>query len=249
MHYQTGPFFYTLAFIAILIFMFGVGCLVHIWNLGKSKSHQEKAPAKWIGSLITSVFLQTQIYKSGVLAWIIHLCMFYGFFCLFLLTSIDGVLTWIVPHDSPVFHFFKDGTGSFFLALWGDFWGLVLLLGVVAALFRRYVLKPAIFHTVWEDVVAIWFLFAATVTGFICEAFRLVVHPAADGPYSFAVLWLVPYVTRLNPTEASLALFFYLHALLCLGFIAYIPFSKFKHVFTSPITFASVSTEQHYTRY
>lgn len=250
MHYQTGPIFYSIAGVAILVFIFGILCLAHIWNLGKSRSQKESVSSKWIASFIKSVFLQQQIRTSGALPWIIHLLIFYGFISLLLLTSIDGILTWLVPHDSNLFLYFKEGEGSFFLALWGDFWGLVLLAGCLAAVYRRYVLKPETFYTVREDLVAICFLLVTTVTGFICEAVRLAITPeAGDAPYSFAVFWLVPYVSKLQPTQATLTSFFYIHALLSLAFIAYIPFSKLKHVFMSPITFASVSTEHHYTRF
>jgi nitrate reductase gamma subunit len=252
MHYenQANIVFYILAGVASLILLMGLIGMIHIWRLGKAPTLNKNIKiSKWIGSILKSSILETQILEYGVLAWLAHIMIFWGFMSLLLLTSFHFVLNWFTPTSSSFFYYFKAGNGDLFLALWGDFWGLIMLAGVLIALFRRYILKPEIISTISSDSIAIWFLFVLTISGFLCEAVRLAAHPGAhDAAYSFAVNWLVPFLKDFNLTETSLTYLFWVHAILSFLFIAYIPFSKFRHIFSSPLDFSFVTAGERYSK-
>ena len=61
----------------------------------------------------------------------------------------------------------------YLLDVWGDVFGVILMVGLVIALVRRYVIRSKQLDTVLKDTVAIVLLSIIVVTGFMCEAFRL----------------------------------------------------------------------------
>lgn len=254
MHYTTSPAFYSVAAIALVISGLGFWGVIHLWMMGKRDDPETSTSSPgWYGTFFKTVFTQSQILEYGVLPWVAHIMIFYGFSCLLLLTTLEFVITWLMPphwiHTVSVTEYFKHGDGILVLAVWGDFWGLVLLAGIILALYRRYIIKPEKFDTISDDSVAIWFLLILTVTGFACEAVRLAVRPdAGDAAYSFAVCWVVPFLKGFNWTEDFLKAVFYFHGILSFLFIAYIPFSKFRHIFASPLVYSFTSTAGHYTK-
>ena len=250
MHFETNLIIYFLAAIAIGIFIFGIIDLIFLWRVGKEPTlNTDIRINRWIKYFLKSIFFQNQIVEYGFLPWLTHIMIFYGFLNLFVLTSLQFFLTWLISSNTAIVIYFKTGVGNLGMAVWGDFWGLILLTGILLALFRRYVLKPEYFNTISEDAIAIWLLFIITVSGFLCEIIRLAVRPESyDAAYSFAVYWMMPLIDGFKLTETHLSFLFYLHGIISLIFIAYIPFSKFKHILTSPLTFAFVSAGSQYSK-
>ncbi len=250
MHYETEIILYGLAFLATLIFIGGMLGLVYLWTLGKEPSlNTDITFFPWVKNFLKASFVQPQILEAGFLTWISHMMIFYGFMNLLLLTTLQFFLTWLIPSSAGIVDYFKTGDGLILMALWGDIWGLFLLFGILLALFRRYIIRPDFLETISEDAIVIWFLFIITITGFLCEIVRLSVRPdARDAVYSFAVYWMVPLFNGLNLTESHLRYIFFIHGILSLIFIAYIPFSKLKHIFTSPMIYAFVSSGGQYSK-
>jgi len=250
MHYEKEIILYGLAFLAILIFMGGMLGLIYQWSLGREPSlNTDITFSSWVKNFLKATFVQPQIMENGFLTWIYHIMIFYGFINLLFLTTLQFFLTWLIPSSAGIVDYFKTGDGLILMALWGDIWGLFLLFGILLALFRRYVLRPDLQDTISEDAIVIWLLFIITITGFLCEAVRLSVRPDShDAVYSFAVYWMIPLFNGFYLTESHLRCVFFIHGILSLIFIVYIPFSKLKHIFTSPMTYAFVSSGSQYTK-
>lgn len=244
MHYEAGFLFYALALLAMAVFALGMYAAWRLWTLGKHPGEKQSVlSGNWLKSFGKAVFVQSQIREYGTFPWVTHLMIFYGFMALFILTTLEFILKWFMPahfiHTPAIIAYFEEGPGIILLALWGDFWGLVLLGGIGAALYRRYIIKPEKFDTISEDSIAIWLLFVITITGFLCEAVRLAVRPdAADFYASFAVFWMAPIIKLFGPTESTLTTMFYFHGIISLFFIGYIPFSKFRHIIAAPVVYA-----------
>ena len=97
--------------------------------------------------------------------------------------------------------------------------------------------------------MAIWLLFAVTISGFACEILRLLARPdAQDAVYSFAVYWLVKILSGIKISEIDLSFMFYFHGILSLVFLVYIPFGKLRHMFVSPVNYAFVTSSDQYTK-
>ncbi len=250
MHYSVGFFFYTLSFIACLIFLVGIVDMVRIWFLGKNSEVRPPVnPKDWIRHFLRGAFLQPQIREYGTYPWIMHLFIFYGFIGLFLLTSFEFLIARLFSKGSGIHNFFTFGFGSHLIAFWGDLFGLILFIGVIMAIIRRYIIKPDNLHTIEEDSIAIWLLFILTITGFLCEAIRLSADPLSKDVFSsFVVAWSVPLFKGLGFGKKSLVFMFYLHSLVGFAFIAYIPFGKFRHIFATPMVYGFVTSSPYYSK-
>jgi nitrate reductase gamma subunit len=250
MHYDTSVFIYLIAIGAIVILTFGIFDLTHIWKSGEEPTLNTGVSAdNWIKHFLKSILFQKQIKENGIMPWITHLLIFYGFMSLLCLTTLQFFLTWLIPSNFSIVGYFKTGTGNYLMAVWGDMGGLALLAGTIIALYRRYISKPSNFYTIFDDSIAIWLLFSVTVSGFFCEILRLLARPdAQDAMYSFAVYWFAKMLSGIKISELDLSFMFYFHGILSLVFIAYIPFSKMRHIFVSPATYAFVTSSEPYTK-
>lgn len=252
MNYEMmlGSLFYFLSAVATIICVCGIVGLARLWMLGKGKSPHGVSKSKWMQSFLNAALFQRQILEYGFVAWITHILIFYGFMMLFVLTATEATVNWLIaPHSESVMSYFTKGSGALIWAFWGDLWGLVLMVGIILALARRYIFPPKTMNTIVDDSVAIWFLFAVVVSGWVCEVVRLAARPETyDAVYSFAVYWMIPYLSGYNISEIHLTWLFWIHVLVSLVFVAYIPFSKFTHVFTSPLVYSFVTAEDSYTK-
>jgi nitrate reductase gamma subunit len=98
-----------------------------------------------------------------------------------------------VPADSSLARCIFLGPGKPFLDVWGDLWGLILLIGLTIAFMRRYVVKAVQLDTILMDNAALIFLFAICLTGFLSEAQRLAAVPYDPSMrYSFVGVLLAP---------------------------------------------------------
>jgi nitrate reductase gamma subunit len=129
-----------------------------------------------------------------------------------------------------------------------DFWaspvldvaGLMLVLGLLAALVRRYLLPPERWISVSGDGVVLAILAISVASGLLLEGLRLAGTGWQAGlrwPVGTAVAqgldwtqWPRQVWDRLYPAM------YLIHAGSGIGLVAYLPFSKLIHVFASQIT-------------
>lgn len=130
------------------------------------------------------------------------------------------------------------------LALWIepllDVAGLVLLLGLLAALARRYLFPPQRWVSVGADGALLVLFALAVLSGLLLEGVRLagsdwggIVRWPVGAPLGVALSWLA-----LRPElwgRLHLALYI-AHAGLGFCLIAYLPFSRLFHILAAPIT-------------
>lgn len=183
-----------------------------------------------------------------------HFLVFWGFITLFIGTVILTVdydilrlsTEKLLGHEVSFFH------GLFYLiySVVLDTMGLAAIAGLAYLAIRRALLKPpqldyaraeqppsgySRVKMVAGDWLFVWSLGAILVTGFLVEAFRI---RGADFP-NFEVWSPVGWLgARLflsaglsaPAAESAHTFFWWLHGLLALGFVAYIPYSKAMHI-------------------
>src|SRR5690606_36233380 len=121
-----------------------------------------------------------------------------------------------------------------------DIFGLGAIVGLLIALYRRYVARlPRLTHGLWQDGFFLVSLFVIMATGFMVEGLRLVAtnDPWANwSPVGLAVgRGLVALGIREYGTQLAVHRFlWWFHLIVSYVFIGYIPFSKMMHMFTSP---------------
>lgn len=113
-----------------------------------------------------------------------------------------------------------------------------VMAAVVFLAFRRFVLRPKAYATTKGDSAIIYLLItAATATYLYYEAFAVAHHPET-ARWSFLGPWLAGFVGRSGLDAAAVAARFkaawWAHLVAVYAFIAYVPHSKYLHMFAGP---------------
>jgi Fe-S oxidoreductase/nitrate reductase gamma subunit len=248
--------FYVLACAAVATFGYGVYVQVRKYRRGVPVAFSGELLARF-KAMLGTVLTHRTIARRDRMAGGAHRLIFYGFLLLFL-----GTATITLDYDilGPLFgvHFWH---GKFYLgfSLVLDVAGVLLTAGLIYMMYRRGWLRPPKLDYARpdrqpadpdydrsayrrEDWAFLWTLVVIAATGYFLEAARLVW--LADKPDIWDTRWWSPAGAVLaeglraagmtNTGGAALRLeLWWFHGLLALVFIALIPFTKVKHIFTA----------------
>jgi Fe-S oxidoreductase/nitrate reductase gamma subunit len=119
-----------------------------------------------------------------------------------------------------------------------DVAAFTVMAGVIFLAFRRFVVRPKAYATTPGDSARIYLLITlATATFLYFEGFSVAHHPEA-ARWSFLGPWLAGLVGRSGMSAAAIASHFkiawWTHVIAVYGFIAYVPHSKYLHMFAGP---------------
>ena len=165
-----------------------------------------------------------------------HAFLLWGFIILFL-----GTITIAFQEDFTLpmlgLHFL-NGRFYLFYKLILNVAGILVLLGVVMALLRRYVFRPARLSKGYEDGLVLIWIFIILSTGFILEGLRIL-SVKADWEIWSVGGWIVSEMflkmgLQSSPILSLHRMVWWTHLFIAFIFIAYIPFSKLIHLLTSP---------------
>lgn len=230
--------FYLLAAVAVVVFAYGVYRRWRLWvALGKPEIRTDRIVER-LGLLLRNGLLQGKTFRDPY-PGIMHGLIFFGFAVLFIGTALIANETYIT---APLGWSYLRGTFYLVFSLLMDLFGIAVLIGVALALFRRYVQKPDRLgyqgqpDNRADDAVILVSLAVIVVTGFFTEALRIHATRPPWEVWSFAGWTLAQAFTGLGDDTARLLhkLLWWTHALLSLGFIAYIPYSRLIHMITTP---------------
>jgi Fe-S oxidoreductase/nitrate reductase gamma subunit len=233
---------FILTAVAMAIFVYGVYQRWTLWKaMGKEEIRWDELPAR-IKALIINGFLQIKTWKDAY-PGIMHGLIFFGFF----------VLIFGAAFDAGEFHITEPllgwsfNRGNFYLgfAFLMQAFGLCVLIGVLMAMLRRYVIKPERLaykgksDNTADDAIALLFILGIVVTGFLISALRIhVTYQEAPWEWVRFVSWgIATYALAGVETSTALTLhkvMWWTHTFIVLGFIAYIPYSRLLHIITTP---------------
>jgi nitrate reductase gamma subunit len=161
--------------------------------------------------------------------------IFVGFMGLLLQTSFLFFCSHFLSPESSLVVFFYEGKGKLILDFWGDWFGICMVVGLTIAFCRRFILKAEQLETLYADAFALFLLLLIGISGFWCEGVRIAqVALTPEMKFSFIGYPIALMVKGLPLTESSYEWWVWVHIIASLSFIAYIPFSKMLHMFTSP---------------
>jgi len=156
-----------------------------------------------------------------------------------------GALSFDTMTVSHTFEGFFDGFYLFGRTDFGFFFSLVIdvaaftvMAGVVFLAFRRFVIRPKAYATTPGDSAAIYLLITlATATYLYFEGFSIAHHPETVR-WSFLGSWIAGAIGRSGLSAETIASHFriawWAHVVAVYGFIAYVPHSKYLHMFAGP---------------
>lgn len=215
--------------------VFGISAfrLISWLRVARPEVRWDRIPERLVTTLVVG-FGQSKILRDKT-AGPIHAAIFWGFLVLLFAATemlLEGLNhTWSLNFLGPVYSAVTALT---------DVFCLLIIVGTVMALWRRYVSKVKRIQVESERVEAGVILIAIfTIVTALLVQNSLRIH-ATGADYSWAlrpIAWpLGNTLHSLVGTDASIALFhtaWWVHAVMILAFLNYLPFSKHLHVLTS----------------
>lgn len=196
-------------------------------------------------ALIKDGILHLPLLEQSKPRWLAHITAFASFLVLSIISVITGLAIEILY---PIFHIEHPivlmliNFDHPLMAFTNEFLNLVLLAGLIAIFYRRFVLKDAQLRTIVADKVVLGILFTIILTGYPLEAFRLLADEITKGPLQAAAVYgFIGYpLSRLIkpldwPWETLHFWTFFLHFGIVTFLMFYMPFSKFFHTLMSPL--------------
>ena len=228
---QENLVFTVILAAAVVAFLISAFRLIRLIRLGQPDPRLRGEFSKRLRTMFLYAFAQKRVVAEGF--GYNHLLLFWGFMVLFIANAefvISGLfpgfsLRFLGPVIYPV------------LTLAFDFMSAVVLICVGLAFFRRLVLRPDYIDFKSSDA----FLILSLVAGLMLAFFGM--HGAEIAIRTPAPPFLMPVSQQVaaplmaslfpNSLPAGERIFWWIHALIFLGFLNYLPYSKHLHILTA----------------
>lgn len=116
-------------------------------------------------ALVLDILFQRRILKENVTRWLAHMLIFYGFMPLLLMHALQRVVS-----EALFSEYYSTVNPFFFLR---DFFGAMVLVGVILAVVRRYLAKPRRLRTGGMDHYAIVIVAVSMLSGIALEGLKI----------------------------------------------------------------------------
>ena len=249
-----GEIIYALAAVAVGVFIYALYRRYKLWRLGGPDNRFNQLGKRTRLFLVSAVdlllhrkfygiadglghrrFSITDLRPREFYPGLIHFLIFAGCIIFLLGSFLDFISHYF-------FHFLH---GGFYLgySLVVDVFGILVLLGVILALVRRYLQRPDRLDNKAEDLIALFLILAVVASGFIVEGFRLAATelktspdwaPWSPGGYVLALAFSGLSQTALLAWHQVT---WWLHVLISLGAIIYVSLSwnRLWHIIVATI--------------
>ncbi|MGD9228777.1 MAG: hypothetical protein PVF26_19890, partial [Desulfobacterales bacterium] len=114
------------------------------------------------------VLFQRRVFKESIVRWLAHMLIFYGFMLLLLMHALESVVSEALFSD-----YYSTLNPFFFLR---DFFGAMVLTGVILAAIRRYLSKPQRLRSGGMDHYAIMIVAVIMLSGIALEGLKIASH-------------------------------------------------------------------------
>ncbi|SDO98255.1 (Fe-S)-binding protein [Desulforhopalus singaporensis] len=223
-----------------LLAVFGLACMaigllkrIKVYKTGLPMNRKDQ-PGKRLLCTLQTALLQKRV-TSPLLPGLFHGLFFWSFLILFIGTA----LIVLQADFTDLFWDIKFLEGSFYklFSLVLDLAGILAVVLLIALLVRRFVILR---HSINEDREQLFMhvlMLLILVTGFLIEGFRMAVTELGTPLASWSPVGLFIATIFSGAKEQSMLLLhkftWWIHLLLVIGFIAAIPFTKFRHIVTT----------------
>ena len=232
--------FYSLAALSLVGVLIGIYDNVLIWRRGKKEDRfQNLGRRLWSALRITA--RNRSVVREDRYAGVMHFLIMLGIIILFI-----GTVLLTIHEDTP----FKFLVGANYLVydITLDFFGILLIIGILMAFYRRYIIRPAKISSIFEDRIVLSTLLLIAVTGILVEGLRLAItQPLWE--YTFAPMGYafgLPFFGLPEDTLRGIHFgVWWTHAISALSLIAYAPFSKLFHIMASAL---NIVFQSHYPK-
>jgi Fe-S oxidoreductase/nitrate reductase gamma subunit len=236
---------YVLAAVTVAILLYGIYIHIRRWKVGRPANRANNW-FKRIRNFLYVTFVEIIFHRKFLgfekpvrprefFPGLMHFFIFAGFALLFLATVLDSASYWI-------YDFLK---GNFYLvySVVTDVFGLLAIIGVLMALYRRYVMKPDRLDNKWEDLAALLIIIVVLISGFVLEGLRIAATEFQTNP-DWAVWspggWV--FAKAFSGASQNVLLgwhvgLWWFHVFFSFGLFAYLAFvnSRLFHILWDPV--------------
>ncbi len=222
---------YVLLAIAMAVFAKGWYELWRLWRQGNPSDRMQPMGAR-LRAASKQVFSQQTLLRRYPTAGLFHALFFWGFNILFLATTV------VFIHENLRIHIMQGWFYLVFQSLIVDLFGALAIVGILMALGHRYLYKAErLKPDTRDDAMMLIVILVILVTGYLIEGLRIeLTHDpwAAWSPVGRTAGAVLAAFLNGDTMRALHRATWWFHAVVVFSFIAWIPYSKLRHLFTSP---------------
>jgi Fe-S oxidoreductase/TM2 domain-containing membrane protein YozV len=235
--------FYLLVALAVVLFAQRAIYLVRLMLKGKPAQRWDQVAARLLAVLV-NVLGQGRLIRGDFWPGLMHATIFWGFIILTL-----GSIEFFGKGVTEAFYLPLLSSNPAYLIL-EDVFSVAVIAAIAYAAFRRLVTRPRRLNLSAEGLLILVLIFGLMVTDLTADAGRILLAPASTDGWQFAGKALAGMLASL-PGVAVRAIFhvsWWLHAVLLLGFLVYLPYSKHLHIMAAPfnVFFAPQDPKGHF---
>jgi Fe-S oxidoreductase/nitrate reductase gamma subunit len=212
--------------ISVGVFAWRMVTLIQVLRQGRPDNRLTNIPLR-IKTVLKEVLGQSRLFEEPTIGWA-HPLIFWGV-CLFFIASPLMLLGGMFP-SLPV----PQAEEIPILGTLVDCFALLVLIGLAAAAVRRYFFTPRGLERTWDASLILILITGLMITYLLAEAGI----PAEEGAWRPAGNGVARLLGALGVSAAGLQTTrqaaWWIHVLILLGFLVYLPFSKHMHLIFSP---------------
>lgn len=227
--------FYTVIPILALWGAYNFSLRVRNWQRGTpdKRATTAKNVGRRLKDFRAGVYMQTLLRDRG--AGLMHSMMYFGFLGLLAVTTVLEI-----DHQMPESLKFLHGDVYRGYALFGDVAGIVFTIGVLWAIYRRYIQRVYRIRikSKPEHAAILGMFLVLGLSGFGAEAFRIALNDRPEFEQWSIVGW--PLSGLLDGLSQSALVnwhraWWILHVVAFMAFLVMLPITMLRHMFTSPL--------------
>lgn len=222
---------YLLAALVLVALVWALSQRAKLWKLGRPENRLDKLGERIRSFLFLAIvdLIFHRRFLRDPYPGIMHFLIFAGFALLLLGALMDFVSHYMVE--------FMHGNVYLAFSFLNDLGGVMALVGILLALFRRYVQRPERLDNLLDDAVVLGLLFFILLTGFVVEGLRMA---GANPPAEWARWSFLGFAFFQAFRGAGLSWYqalWWFHMVLAMGTLIYacLVFSKLSHILVSPL--------------
>jgi Fe-S oxidoreductase len=223
----SGAIFIVLLVITLGFFAWALNRRVQYVMIGRPESRFDHPVTRTVG-FVGLVFGQKKLFKERV--GVIHFFIFWGF-----IVIVFGTLQIFAEGIHPGFTF--PWAESYAFLFIKDLLSLIVLAGLLVIAYIRYVVRKTRLEPSAEAGVILGLIFFLILSEFFYSGFTYALNPTAASEGAFVATAIAGWVGGLSDSALELGriILWWIHVVLLLAFLVYIPISKHMHLIMCPV--------------
>jgi Fe-S oxidoreductase len=228
---------YAALFAAIALFAWGLRAKIDKVRRGQPETRSERIWQR-VKGMVEFVLFQKRLFQDAF-PGLMHALIFWGF----LVFAFGYAILFLQAHDyyDFVFGWLFGGRLALAYNAFTDFFAVLVIAGVLVGLFRRYIWRPERLEVNLDAGLVLMLIMSIMVTNLVSEgALIRLGELGRDGLPTVRAAFVGREVARLFAATDVTALarlyvaIWWIHILIVLGFLVYLPHSKHFHIVLGP---------------